>query len=120
MPLNGSHVALGGTAVAALTQIYIYLTHWPLAAMDEPTAGAFAALTLLIIGGGIGALAPAEPDPPAVEPVQPTPIIIDVGKAAAQAADAPAHPAARPPASPFQTVVVPVSPNPTSSGAPTK
>lgn len=116
MPLNGSHVALGGTAVAALTQIYIYLTHWPLAAMDEPTAGAFAALTLLIIGGGIGALAPAEPDLPAVEPVQPTPLIITVPQQAPAQASPTVRPAGPPP---VQTVSTSFTP-PTPSGTPTK
>lgn len=119
MPLNGSHVALGGTAVAALTQIYIYLTHWPLAAMDEPTAGAFAALTLLIIGGGIGALAPAEPEEPLpaapVAPAQPAPLIITVP----QQAPAQASPTVRP-AAPAVSQTTPVPPTPSTSGAPTK
>lgn len=56
MPLNGSHLALGGAGTGALTSIYMYLTHWPLAPMNEGTATAFATLTLLLLGGGIGAI----------------------------------------------------------------
>ena len=47
--MDSSHVATG-TITALLATALVYLTHWPLEALDLPTASAFAGL-LVALGG---------------------------------------------------------------------
>ena len=48
--MNSSHVALAGSTVGLLTVVLIHLSHWPIAPLDEKTAGAYAGL--IVMGWG--------------------------------------------------------------------
>lgn len=50
--MNSSHIATG-TITALLATVLVYLTHWPLQALDLPTASAFAGLIVAGVGGAV-------------------------------------------------------------------
>lgn len=50
--MNGTHFAAAGGLTSLISQALIYLTHWPLQPMDDPTAMAFAGLLVIVLGGG--------------------------------------------------------------------
>lgn len=50
--MDGTHVALGGVGTAAIAQVLMWLTHWPIQPLDQNTATAIAGLMIAFIGGG--------------------------------------------------------------------
>jgi hypothetical protein len=69
--INASHVAATSGITAMLADVYMYLSHWPLQSMDQPTAMAFAGLTIAILGGGgIAALGTGNGGTPSSPPPQ--------------------------------------------------
>lgn len=75
--MNGSHVAATSGITAMIAEILMWVTHWPLQPLDEPTAMAIAGLTVAFLGGGGLAIFNATrsdgaSDPPASPPVTAT------------------------------------------------
>jgi hypothetical protein len=70
--MNSTHIGLAGGATAALTQVLIWVTAWPLQALNENTASALAGLIIMgasfvwtLWKGSSDALPAPPPAPPA-------------------------------------------------------
>lgn len=50
--VNAGHVIATSALTGDITPILMWISHWPLAPLDEATAGAIAALAVAVIGGG--------------------------------------------------------------------
>ena len=60
-----AHVATTGGATALVAQALVYLTHWPLQALDADTAMAFAGLLVAAGAGAVSLWKMRAPKPPA-------------------------------------------------------